>query len=100
MLTRLAGLMAEHEDDLAALMVLEQGKPLAEARTEVACGVLLRVVRRDEARRRPRRPVPLAHKRVWSRASPWAPRGSRRELPVRDGHPQVGARAGSGAPWC
>jgi succinate-semialdehyde dehydrogenase/glutarate-semialdehyde dehydrogenase len=35
-LTRLATLMAEREDDLATLMVLEQGKPLAEARAEVA----------------------------------------------------------------
>ena len=29
-------LMAEHDEDLASLMVLEQGKPLAEARAEVA----------------------------------------------------------------
>jgi len=35
-LTRLATLMAERTDDLAALMVLEQGKPLAEARAEIA----------------------------------------------------------------
>jgi succinate-semialdehyde dehydrogenase / glutarate-semialdehyde dehydrogenase len=35
-LRRLADLMLEHEDDLARLMVLEQGKPLAEARVEVA----------------------------------------------------------------
>ncbi len=35
-LRRLADLMLEHEDDLARLMVLEQGKPLAEARAEVA----------------------------------------------------------------
>ena len=34
-LRRLADLMLEHEDDLARLMVLEQGKPLAEARVEV-----------------------------------------------------------------
>ena len=34
-LRALADLMLEHEDDLARLMVLEQGKPLAEARTEV-----------------------------------------------------------------
>jgi succinate-semialdehyde dehydrogenase/glutarate-semialdehyde dehydrogenase len=32
----LADLMLEHEDDLARLMVLEQGKPLAEALVEVA----------------------------------------------------------------
>jgi succinate-semialdehyde dehydrogenase/glutarate-semialdehyde dehydrogenase len=35
-LRRLADLMFEHEDELARLMVLEQGKPLAEARVEVA----------------------------------------------------------------
>ena len=35
MLTRLATMMAERDDDLAALMVLEQGKPLAEARAEI-----------------------------------------------------------------
>ncbi len=36
LLRRLADLMLEHEDDLARLMVVEQGKPLAEARIEVA----------------------------------------------------------------
>ena len=35
-LRRLSDLMLEREDDLARLMVLEQGKPLAEARVEVA----------------------------------------------------------------
>jgi succinate-semialdehyde dehydrogenase / glutarate-semialdehyde dehydrogenase len=34
-LRRLADLMLEHEDDLTRLMVLEQGKPLVEARVEV-----------------------------------------------------------------
>jgi succinate-semialdehyde dehydrogenase/glutarate-semialdehyde dehydrogenase len=34
-LRRWAELMLEHEDELARLMVLEQGKPLAEARVEV-----------------------------------------------------------------
>ncbi len=34
-LRRLADLMLEHEDDLSRLMVLEQGKPLAEAQVEV-----------------------------------------------------------------
>ena len=34
-LRRLADLMLEHEDDLARLMVVEQGKPLAEAKVEV-----------------------------------------------------------------
>jgi succinate-semialdehyde dehydrogenase/glutarate-semialdehyde dehydrogenase len=35
-LRRLADLMLEHQDDLARLMVTEQGKPLAEAMVEVA----------------------------------------------------------------
>ena len=34
-LRRLATLMADHEEELASLMVLEQGKPLAEARVEI-----------------------------------------------------------------
>ncbi|NRA42389.1 MAG: NAD-dependent succinate-semialdehyde dehydrogenase [Pseudomonadales bacterium] len=34
-LQRMAELMAEHEDDLARILTLEQGKPLAEARTEI-----------------------------------------------------------------
>jgi succinate-semialdehyde dehydrogenase/glutarate-semialdehyde dehydrogenase len=36
LLRRWHGLMLEHQDDLARLMTLEQGKPLAEARGEVA----------------------------------------------------------------
>ncbi len=35
-LRRWADLMLEHQEDLSVLMVLEQGKPLAEARAEVA----------------------------------------------------------------
>jgi succinate-semialdehyde dehydrogenase/glutarate-semialdehyde dehydrogenase len=35
-LRRLADLMLEHEEDLARLLVTEQGKPLAEARVEIA----------------------------------------------------------------
>jgi succinate-semialdehyde dehydrogenase/glutarate-semialdehyde dehydrogenase len=35
-LRRWADLMLEHEDELARLMVLEQGKPIAEARVEIA----------------------------------------------------------------
>jgi succinate-semialdehyde dehydrogenase/glutarate-semialdehyde dehydrogenase len=35
-LRRLADLMVAHTEDLAALMTLEQGKPLAESRTEIA----------------------------------------------------------------
>src|SRR4029079_13221246 len=35
-LRRFADLMLEHEDELARLMTVEQGKPLAESRTEIA----------------------------------------------------------------
>mgnify|MGYP002622789029 CR=1 FL=1 len=35
-LRRLAGLISEHAEDLAALLTAEQGKPLAESRAEVA----------------------------------------------------------------
>src|ERR1700686_2538948 len=35
-LRRWADLMLEHEDGLARLLTLEQGKPLAESRTEIA----------------------------------------------------------------
>lgn len=37
-LRRLFELMLEHQDDLAAIMTAEQGKPLAEARGEIAYG--------------------------------------------------------------
>jgi len=37
-LTRLAALMAEHEEDLGTLTVLDQARPLAEARTEIVTG--------------------------------------------------------------
>ena len=38
LLRRWHGLMLEHQEDLAALMTAEQGKPLAEARGEIAYG--------------------------------------------------------------
>ena len=53
-------LMLEHEDDLALLMTLEQGKPLAEARDRGQVRrLVLRVVRRGgEARLRRHDPAP------------------------------------------
>ena len=53
-LRRLADLMLERVDDLAALLVREQGKPLFEAKAEIALRrLVLRVVRRGgEAARR------------------------------------------------
>ncbi|HUF01893.1 MAG TPA: NAD-dependent succinate-semialdehyde dehydrogenase [Gaiellaceae bacterium] len=50
-LRRLADLMVEHEEELARLMVLEQGKPLAEARVEVAYAASFYEWFGEEARR-------------------------------------------------
>jgi succinate-semialdehyde dehydrogenase/glutarate-semialdehyde dehydrogenase len=41
----------EHQEDLAALLTLEQGKPLAEARTEIAAGAAFVQWFAEEARR-------------------------------------------------
>jgi succinate-semialdehyde dehydrogenase/glutarate-semialdehyde dehydrogenase len=81
-LTRLAGLMAEREDDLAALMVLEQGKPLAEARTEVAYATTFYEWFAEEAKRVDGRVVP----------SPWR---DKRVVITRE---PVGVTAGI-TPW-
>ena len=58
-LRRLADLMLDRADDLATLLVREQGKPFVEAKLEIALrGLLLRVVRRgSEAARRTRDPA-------------------------------------------
>jgi succinate-semialdehyde dehydrogenase/glutarate-semialdehyde dehydrogenase len=81
-LVRLAGLMAEHEDDLATLMVLEQGKPLAEARTEVAYAASFYEWFAEEAKRVDGRVV----------ASPWV---DKRVVVTRE---PVGVTAGI-TPW-
>ena len=104
-LRRLADLMLEREDDLARLMVLEQGKPLAEARVEVAVRrVLLRVVRRGgEAGLRRHDPDAVA-----GQADPRHEGAGRRhggdhavELPGGDADAQVRACArGRAARWC
>ena len=60
-LTRLATLMAEREEDLATLMVLEQGKPLAEARTEVAYALSFYEWFAEEAKRLDGRSSRLRH---------------------------------------
>ena len=106
MLTRLAGLMAEHEDDLAALMVLEQGKPLAEARTEVAYAASFYEWFAEEAKRVDGRvvPSPWRDKRVsegHARARGRDPRGSRRGTSRPRWSPASRRpRWRSGAPWC
>lgn len=51
LLERWHALMLEHQDDLALLMTLEQGKPLAEARGEIACGASFVKWFAEEARR-------------------------------------------------
>jgi succinate-semialdehyde dehydrogenase/glutarate-semialdehyde dehydrogenase len=81
-LARLAGLMAEREDDLAALMVLEQGKPLAEATTEVAYAASFYEWFAEEAKRVDGRVVP----------SPWR---DKRVVVTREA---VGVTAGI-TPW-
>ena len=86
-LRRWYDLMLANQDDLATLMTAEQGKPLAEARGEIAYARLLhRVVRRGGQaglrRRHPRAPGRQAHPGA-------APAGRRRgrdhavELPAR-----------------
>jgi succinate-semialdehyde dehydrogenase/glutarate-semialdehyde dehydrogenase len=65
-LRRLADLMVEHEEDLARLMVLEQGKPLAEARLEVAYAASFYEWFGEEAKRvyGDTVPTPWADKRI------------------------------------
>lgn len=50
-LSRLAGLCLEHKEDLARLLTLEQGKPLAEARGEIVYGAGFFQWFAEEARR-------------------------------------------------
>ena len=81
-LLRLARLMAEHDEDLASLMVLEQGKPLAEARAEVAYALSFYEWFAEEAKRLDGAIIP----------SPWA---DKRVLATRE---PVGVTAGI-TPW-
>ncbi len=65
-LRRLADLMMEHADDLAALLVREQGKPLSEARLEIAYAASFYEWFGEEAKRLDGRVVqpPLADRRI------------------------------------
>ncbi len=81
-LKRLAGLAAEREHDLASLMVLEQGKPLAEARTEIAYALSFYEWFAEEAKRLDGSVIP----------SPWP---DKRVLVTRE---PVGVTAGI-TPW-
>ena len=71
-LVRLAGLMDEHEADLASLMVLEQGKPLAEARAEIAYALSFYEWFAEEAKRLDGAiiPSPWADKRILATREP------------------------------
>ena len=96
-LRRLADLMLEHEDDLARLMVIEQGKPLAEARVEVQYAASFYEWFGEEAKRVYGDTIPIA---VAGQADPRDEGAGRRhgrdhalELPGGDADPQVRARA-------
>ena len=99
-LTRLATLMAEREEDLATLMVLEQGKPLAEARTEVAYALSFYEWFAEEAKRLDGSviPSPAPDRRivVHARARRSDGRHHALELPLRDGDEEVRARTRGG----
>ena len=81
-LLRLATAMAEREDELAALMVLEQGKPLAEARAEISYALSFYEWFAEEAKRLDGTIIP----------SPWP---DKRVLATREA---VGVTAGI-TPW-
>ena len=81
-LARLAGLMADHADELATLMVLEQGKPLAEAQAEIVYALSFYEWFAEEAKRVDGRVIP----------SPWR---DKRILATRE---PVGVTAGI-TPW-
>src|SRR3546814_14917531 len=57
-LRRLYQLMLEHQDDLARLMTAEQGKPLAEAKGEIAYSAAFLEWFGGEAKRRYGAPIP------------------------------------------
>jgi succinate-semialdehyde dehydrogenase/glutarate-semialdehyde dehydrogenase len=65
-LRRLADLMTEREDELARLLVLEQGKPLAEAKAEIAYAASFYEWFGEEAKRLDGRviPTPWPEKRI------------------------------------
>ncbi len=96
-LRRLSDLMLEHEDDLARLMVTEQGKPLAEARVEVAYAASFYEWFGEEAKRVYGDTIPIS---VAGQAHP-RDEGARRrdgrhhalELPRRDADAEVRPRA-------
>ena len=81
-LRRLATLMADNEEELASLMVLEQGKPLAEARVEIGYALSFYEWFAEEAKRVDGAVIP-------------SPAGDRRIVVTRE---PVGVTAGI-TPW-
>jgi succinate-semialdehyde dehydrogenase / glutarate-semialdehyde dehydrogenase len=71
-LRRLAALMAEQEHELASLMVLEQGKPLAEARAEIGYALSFYEWFSEEAKRLDGTviPTPWPDKRILATREP------------------------------
>ena len=96
-LRRLADLMLEHEDDLARLMVTEQGKPLAEARVEVQYAASFYEWFGEEAKRvyGDTIPSPWPDKRIHVTKEAGRRHGRHHavELPGGDADAQVGACA-------
>ena len=91
-------LIVQHQEDLATLMTLEQGKPLAESRGEVAYGAGFIEWFAEEAKRTYGDVIP-SHARDKRIIVIKEPIGVRRlhhtlELPHRDDHPQGGTGAG------
>ena len=90
-------LLLANQDDLATLMTAEQGKPLAEAKGEIAYARLLhRVVRRGGQAALRRRDPRASARQAHPGAAPAGGRGGRHhavELPAGHDHAQGRARA-------
>ena len=95
-LRRLADLMADRADELATLLVVEQGKPLAEAKAEIAYAASFYEWFGEEAKRLDGRviPTPWPEKRIVVTREPVGVTAGITpvELPGGDADPQVGAR--------
>ena len=89
-------LMMANQDDLAVLMTAEQGKPLAEAKGEIAYGASFIEWFAEEGKRIYGDTIPQHQPRQAHRRDQGADRRRRGdhalELPDRDDHPQVRPR--------
>jgi acyl-CoA reductase-like NAD-dependent aldehyde dehydrogenase len=80
--------MIEHADDLATILTAEQGKPLAEAKGEIAYGASFIEWFAEEAKRVYGETIPghqrrQAHHRDQASPSAWRPRSRRGTSPTR-----------------